>query len=68
MEGPEESQIWPSVIPTIIEAQSKEINTPEGFVSLRNIIEKSVNAYGWINLEGYNDSGAPPIVLAEREA
>ena len=68
MEGPEESQIWPSVIPTIIEAQSKEINTPEGFVSLRNIIEKSVNAYGWISLEGYNDNGAPPIVLAEREA
>ena len=67
-EGPEESQTWPSVIPIIVAAQSKEINIPEGFDSLRNIIEKSVKTYGWINLEGYNDNGAPPIVLAEREA
>ena len=67
-EGPEESLKWPSVIKTILDAQSKTLNIPKGFDSLRNIIEKSVEKYGWINLDGYNDDGTPPIVLAKRDA
>jgi hypothetical protein len=63
-EGPEDTSMWPSVIPTILEAQSKEIITPDGFGALRDSIEKSVKSYGWINLKGYNENGDPPIVLA----
>jgi|TARA_Y100000031_G_scaffold25593_1_gene27573 hypothetical protein len=63
-EGPEETPMWPSVIPTIVNAQSNELIVPDGFGSIRDIIEKSVKSYGWIELEDYNDNGDPPIVLA----
>ena len=63
-EGPEDTPRWPDVVPTINRAQANECILPEGFGSIRDVIEKSVNKHGWIDLEGYNDSGAPPIVLA----
>ena len=62
--GPEETSIWPSVIPTILNAQSIEVVFPKGFNPLRKIIEKSVKSYGWINLEDYNDNNKVPIVLS----
>ena len=55
---------WPSVIPTILKAQTDELVVPDGFGSIRDIIEKSVKSYGWIHLEGYNAPGNPPIDLA----
>ena len=63
-EGPEDSPMWPDVIPTITKAQSNEFIIPDGFGSIRDIIEKSVNKYDWIHLEGYNDKGSAPIILA----
>ena len=62
-EGPEDTPMWPDVIPTITKAQSNEFIIPDGFGSIRDIIEKSVNKHGWIHLEGYNDNGSPPIIL-----
>jgi hypothetical protein len=62
-EGPEDSPMWPDVIPTITKAQSNEFIIPDGFGSIRDIIEKSVNKHDWIHLEGYNDNGSPPIIL-----
>jgi hypothetical protein len=56
--------MWPSVIPAIVKAQSSELIVPDGYGSIRDIIEKSVKSYGWIHLEDYNDNGDPPIVLA----
>ena len=63
-EGPEETPMWPSVIPTIVEAQSSEFIVPDGFGSIRDIIEKSVKSNSWIHLEDYNGNDDPPIVLA----
>jgi hypothetical protein len=63
-EGPEDTPAWPDVVPTMNKAQAKECILPDGFGSIRDVIEKSVNKHGWVHLEGYNDSGAPPIVLA----
>ena len=62
-EGPEDTPMWPDVIPTITKAQSNEFIIPDGFGSIRDIIEKSVNKHDWIHLEGYNDNGSPPIIL-----
>ena len=62
--GPEETVRWPSVIPTILKAQTDELVVPDGFGSIRDTIEKSVKSYGWIHLEGYNAPGNPPIDLA----
>ena len=61
--GPEETAMWPSVIPTIVKAQTDELIVPDGFGSIRDIIEKSVKLHGWIHLQSYNDHGAPPIDL-----
>ena len=52
------------MIPAILKAQTDELVVPDGFGSIRNIIEKSVKSYGWIQLEGYNAPGTPPIDLA----
>ena len=62
-EGPEDTSMWPSVIPQIVKAQSNELIVPGGFGSIRDIIEKSVKSSGWIHLEGYDDNDDPPIVL-----
>ena len=56
--------MWPSVIPTILNAQSTEVTFPKGFNPLREIIERSVKSYGWIHLEDYNDNSEGPIVLS----
>jgi hypothetical protein len=62
--GPEDTPAWPDVVPTMSRAQANESICPDGFGSIRDVIEKSVDRHGWIHLEGYNDNGAPPIVLA----
>ena len=62
--GPEETTMWPAVVPTIAKAQHDELVVPDGFRSIRDIIETSVASYGWIHLEGYNTLGTPPIDLA----
>ena len=63
-EGPEDTHEWPDVVPTINKAQATQCILPDGFGSIRNVIADSVNKPGWIHLDGYNDSGARPILLA----
>ena len=62
--GPKDTQAWPDVVPTMSKGQANECIRPDGFGSIRGLIEKSVDKYGWIHLAGYNDTGAPPIELA----
>mgnify|MGYP001207392879 CR=1 FL=1 len=55
---------WEDSDSYIGECVTNEHLVPDGFGSIRDIIEKSVKSYGWIHLEDYNDNGDPPIVLA----
>ena len=62
--GPENTPSWPNVIPTLVRAQTKDIVVPEGFGSIRDVIETSVRERGFIYLDGYNERATVPIDLS----